>query len=122
MLTSSVAQVLIVDGARIAIERTASTPELLQISGNDFPAAASNGREPAQFAYLGSDAHNSYLVVDAGERSGDLLNQIQQKMPHKDRKSTRLNSSHVAISYAVFCLKKNIAGYTESTSEEDEPI
>src|SRR5690625_1305900 len=26
----------------------------------------------------------------------------------KDRKSTRLNSSHVAISYAVFCLKKKI--------------
>src|SRR5690625_6811556 len=25
---------------------------------------------------------------------------------HIDRKSTRLNSSHVAISYAVFCLKK----------------
>src|SRR5690625_6313133 len=25
----------------------------------------------------------------------------------KDRKSTRLNSSHVAISYAVFCLTKN---------------
>src|SRR5690606_41868146 len=25
---------------------------------------------------------------------------------HKDRKSTRLNSSHVKISYAVFCLKK----------------
>src|SRR5437870_10448673 len=26
--------------------------------------------------------------------------------PEADRKSTRLNSSHVAISYAVFCLKK----------------
>src|SRR5699024_12676769 len=26
--------------------------------------------------------------------------------PRKDRKSTRLNSSHVSISYAVFCLKK----------------
>src|SRR5436309_6852228 len=26
--------------------------------------------------------------------------------PHVDRKSTRLNSSHVKISYAVFCLKK----------------
>src|SRR5437660_12371090 len=26
--------------------------------------------------------------------------------PAEDRKSTRLNSSHVAISYAVFCLKK----------------
>src|SRR5690606_41554541 len=25
---------------------------------------------------------------------------------HQDRKSTRLNSSHVKISYAVFCLKK----------------
>src|SRR5690242_21745411 len=27
-------------------------------------------------------------------------------MPSKDRKSTRLNSSHMSISYAVFCLKK----------------
>src|SRR5699024_12174261 len=27
----------------------------------------------------------------------------------KDRKSTRLNSSHVSISYAVFCLKKKIS-------------
>src|SRR5256885_11436494 len=26
--------------------------------------------------------------------------------PHEDRKSTRLNSSHLVISYAVFCLKK----------------
>src|SRR5690625_3794266 len=32
-----------------------------------------------------------------------------------DRKSTRLNSSHVAISYAVFCLKKKIK-LRESTS------
>src|SRR3989442_11007155 len=28
-----------------------------------------------------------------------------------DRKSTRLNSSHVRISYAVFCLKKKIVGF-----------
>src|SRR5690625_6651880 len=28
-------------------------------------------------------------------------------LQEKDRKSTRLNSSHVAISYAVFCLKKH---------------
>src|SRR5690606_25416975 len=33
---------------------------------------------------------------------------IQEKYPDKDRKSTRLNSSHVKISYAVFCLKKKI--------------
>src|SRR5690606_41771761 len=30
----------------------------------------------------------------------------QGKIVRKDRKSTRLNSSHVKISYAVFCLKK----------------
>src|SRR5438034_6525853 len=29
-----------------------------------------------------------------------------QRMDHRDRKSTRLNSSHTVISYAVFCLKK----------------
>src|SRR5690625_6869020 len=35
--------------------------------------------------------------------------------PIRDRKSTRLNSSHVAISYAVFCLKKKtIMYYTEN--------
>src|SRR3712207_7876930 len=32
--------------------------------------------------------------------------------PARDRKSTRLNSSHANISYAVFCLKKKIIGYT----------
>src|SRR5690606_40730874 len=31
-----------------------------------------------------------------------------------DRKSTRLNSSHVKISYAVFCLKKKTNGHTVS--------
>src|SRR5439155_3805374 len=36
---------------------------------------------------------------------------------HEDRKSTRLNSSHVAISYAVFCLKKK---KTRSNEERDE--
>src|SRR5207253_9408736 len=33
-----------------------------------------------------------------------------------DRKSTRLNSSHVAISYAVFCLKKKKHTYVPSAS------
>src|SRR5205814_8335323 len=30
----------------------------------------------------------------------------EKKGPERDRKSTRLNSSHLGISYAVFCLKK----------------
>src|SRR5690625_5454623 len=37
--------------------------------------------------------------------SPSLLNKMRRKAL-ADRKSTRLNSSHVAISYAVFCLKK----------------
>src|SRR5699024_12554443 len=36
----------------------------------------------------------------------------------KDRKSTRLNSSHVSISYAVFCLKKKSSRSDESTSNK----
>src|SRR5690606_41232483 len=34
---------------------------------------------------------------------GDVDDDVDR---HRDRKSTRLNSSHVKISYAVFCLKK----------------
>src|SRR3712207_8746444 len=36
--------------------------------------------------------------------------------PHPDRKSTRLNSSHANISYAVFCLKKKKTIYQLQTS------
>src|SRR5256885_3439220 len=43
-------------------------------------------------------------------RQGRLRHQIQvlaaNRGEHADRKSTRLNSSHLVISYAVFCLKK----------------
>src|SRR5690625_6507477 len=35
-----------------------------------------------------------------------LSTEFLSEYPPLDRKSTRLNSSHVAISYAVFCLKK----------------
>src|SRR3990170_2780548 len=41
-------------------------------------------------------AHAIQAAVDAGRRHP----------PREDRKSTRLNSSHQIISYAVFCLKK----------------
>src|SRR5207253_4181449 len=39
-------------------------------------------------------------------RFGHQRQAKQRSAPAIDRKSTRLNSSHVAISYAVFCLKK----------------
>src|SRR5687768_17913851 len=37
-----------------------------------------------------------------------IPDEVPGRSPPRDRKSTRLNSSHGYISYAVFCLKKNI--------------
>src|SRR5699024_12335106 len=45
-----------------------------------------------------SFGHNQLQLV--------LREALGQAIQLKDRKSTRLNSSHVSISYAVFCLKK----------------
>src|SRR3989454_8829312 len=38
--------------------------------------------------------------------SEEVLAEAERGVPEADRKSTRLNSSHLVISYAVFCLKK----------------
>src|SRR5690606_41761845 len=43
-------------------------------------------------------------VIDDHDQQTSVEHPVQQSIP--DRKSTRLNSSHVKISYAVFCLKK----------------
>src|SRR2546430_12198962 len=43
--------------------------------------------------------------VDPG-RLLELGRDGEEELPQQDRKSTRLNSSHSQISYAVFCLKK----------------
>src|SRR5690625_4548422 len=40
------------------------------------------------------------------EQQEDIQMPVADQEQAEDRKSTRLNSSHVAISYAVFCLKK----------------
>src|SRR5207249_8113791 len=63
----------------------------------------SNGRVGLAFA-SGWQANDFVLRPENYANSkGVMLEQIDQ-----DRKSTRLNSSHVSISYAVFCLKKKI--------------
>src|SRR5947209_14406170 len=46
-----------------------------------------------------------------------LLRPQDPPLPDTDRKSTRLNSSHANISYAVFCLKKKITH--RNTDETD---
>src|SRR5690554_7493472 len=45
-------------------------------------------------------------IVQLGLATGIQVCQGQHTLDLGDRKSTRLNSSHVRISYAVFCLKK----------------
>src|SRR5256885_7115880 len=52
---------------------------------------------------LGND--DFLLVINAGTREKDIY-WVRQNTRGFDRKSTRLNSSHLVISYAVFCLKK----------------
>src|SRR2546430_12835158 len=46
-------------------------------------------------------------VADVGDHADAQEVVAQRDDPEPDRKSTRLNSSHSQISYAVFCLKKN---------------
>src|SRR3712207_8483600 len=50
----------------------------------------------------------SHVRAAAGTRVGHPLGSGHPQLPRagRDRKSTRLNSSHANISYAVFCLKK----------------
>src|SRR3712207_8788551 len=45
---------------------------------------------------------------------GKLIGRPENLLVKKDRKSTRLNSSHANISYAVFCLKKKNKHVTRS--------
>src|SRR3712207_7841372 len=58
------------------------------------------------------DVHAAEAVDGGGERrghrllAGDVAAHGQPGVAERDRKSTRLNSSHANISYAVFCLKK----------------
>src|SRR5690625_6482300 len=54
---------------------------------------------------------NLNKTIGAAFRQVESIKLIEESvgieaLPERDRKSTRLNSSHVAISYAVFCLKK----------------
>src|SRR5690625_6048668 len=51
--------------------------------------------------------HNPRSTVDTITEIYDYLRLLFSRAGTPARKSTRLNSSHVAISYAVFCLKKN---------------
>src|SRR5260221_7384353 len=73
-------------------------------------AAASSPRRdssPARpvGARMSGDAHRCPNRVIDWSRVETSVN-VRVRNRHLDRKSTRLNSSHTVISYAVFCLKK----------------
>src|SRR5256885_9261655 len=52
-----------------------------------------------------------HLLMERGDR-------VRRDSSVQDRKSTRLNSSHLVISYAVFCLKKKKTFHDENASIE----
>src|SRR5256885_5081808 len=71
---------------------------------------------------LGQDAHIAYprrLAPAATRRGVTRWRAVRATEPtgRGDRKSTRLNSSHLVISYAVFCLKKKKKKTTNSLNE-----
>src|SRR3712207_8233894 len=53
-----------------------------------------------------ADQQSTHLLLDGGRRSVAAEHQPEDPVPGIDRKSTRLNSSHANISYAVFRLNK----------------
>src|SRR5690606_40870139 len=50
--------------------------------------------------------YQSTITIGYSSLKSNLAKSYRWYFNSKDRKSTRLNSSHVKISYAVFCLKK----------------
>src|SRR5258705_9942320 len=55
-----------------------------------------------------------------GSRGGNV--ELEAVLAGVDRKSTRLNSSHLGISYAVFCLKKKININDNVVAETNERL
>src|SRR3989449_7591040 len=59
-----------------------------------------------ELGHLAADVHEVHARVEPTEQAVGGVEQRERILVPTDRKSTRLNSSHGYISYAVFCLKK----------------
>src|SRR5438270_6508299 len=66
----------------------------------------SKGNDKGKVEGLVGYARRNFLVPVPVVPSFEVLNAHLEQRCLEDRKSTRLNSSHSQISYAVFCLKK----------------
>src|SRR5690625_6050463 len=87
--------------------------------GDDIGMAEQEPAQPVDRMDQETDAHAGVTGVEVFTL--DHLEFIGQpgsggRQPEGDRKSTRLNSSHVAISYAVFCLEKKMSLFVSSRS------
>src|SRR2546430_8251507 len=69
--------------------------------------------ERATLAVLATPGHDQTVPGDPVQPG---IRRHPRRLEPGDRKSTRLNSSHSQISYAVFCLKKKKAMQTTATS------
>src|SRR5256885_16160458 len=83
-----------------------ATTEIYTLSLHDaLPIFLQEIQVRKMFSFLGLSAQDFLAILKA---NGIAVNPTLDNptSPGKDRKSTRLNSSHLVISYAVFCLKK----------------
>src|SRR5207253_10361770 len=83
----------------------ASKGKSLVIAGDGQPAIV-HALAHAMNDVLGNVGATVTYTQTAEVQPMDQRAALKQLVDDIDRKSTRLNSSHVAISYAVFCLKK----------------
>src|SRR5690625_5559158 len=63
-------------------------------------------------SYLREQRSTAYKTMQSVRKAPNEVK--TSRNDYEDRKSTRLNSSHVAISYAVFCLKKKQNAATDA--------
>src|SRR5690242_21470262 len=77
----------------------AAATEIYTLSLHDALPISAAGRQHRVWLVGGGSRQSIAQAQPGAHVHGEAL-------PHRDRKSTRLNSSHMSISYAVFCLKK----------------
>src|SRR5699024_12210337 len=81
---------------------------------------AAAGISVLQFKLMGETGVIGQHLIQFSSRQGFHLMLQRADLLLQDWKSTRLNSSHVSISYAVFCLKKITHGYAVGKADQDE--
>src|SRR5438045_8351093 len=66
-----------------------------------------HSRERAAHEFEFGEGRDQRSINHGGQAAREAFDDSAAACAVEDRKSTRLNSSHLGISYAVFCLKKN---------------